>query len=43
MPLIPIDKINDNPYQPRRQYNNTTELAAAILERKSELPDTLKF
>jgi len=41
MILIPIEKLLDNPYQPRQTYSNIDDFAADILARKSDLPDTL--
>jgi len=41
MPNIPIEKLLDNPYQPRQTYSDIDIFAANILDRKQDLPDTL--
>lgn len=39
--LVPLEQIDDNPYQCRHEYGEISELAADILRHKTARPDTL--
>lgn len=41
MVLVPLEQIDDNPYQCRHEYGEISELAADILRHKTARPDTL--